>query len=177
MKKLSKVMILASALTLTFSAGVFAATDIKLYVEGNKTNIQVEIIDGSSYVPLKAVGELLGKEVKWEEATRSIYISDKTQSTISEGEYQADNLSFYDLNVVKGKLGWEIVAEVRNDGAKELKNAVFTAVFYNGNGKRVGTAQGSLLDLSPKENHTVKLETADDLTGYKSVKFQLDKTN
>ncbi|WP_217562653.1 copper amine oxidase N-terminal domain-containing protein [Paenibacillus sp. GbtcB18] len=58
-----------------FSVGVFAATDIKLFVNGKQSKTDIQIINDVSYVPLREVSEMLGAEVKWDDATRKISIS------------------------------------------------------------------------------------------------------
>ncbi|MBD0381270.1 stalk domain-containing protein [Paenibacillus sedimenti] len=82
MKKLTKTLIATSVLSLTFAAGVYAASsDIKLFINGKQINTDLQVVDGSSYVPLRVVSESLGADVKWDEAARSISINSKSNST------------------------------------------------------------------------------------------------
>lgn len=171
---MKKVLLLSSVLLLAFSAGVYAATDIKLYVNGKLANADLQIIDGSSYLPLRAVAELLGKDVTWDDKTRSIYVSDKSLSAVNDGEYAADQLSFYEVSVKKAADEWEVHAELRNDRAVQVKKAEFTASFYDANGKRVGVARGKAENLAPREVKTVTLTSLETLSGYSTVKFQID---
>jgi hypothetical protein len=68
----------AAAIAVTaFSVGVYAATDIKLIVNGKASAADVQIIEGSSYVPLRAVADMLGADVKWDDGTRTITITGK----------------------------------------------------------------------------------------------------
>jgi hypothetical protein len=60
-----------------FSIGVYAASDIKLIINGKQATADVQIIDGSSYVPLRVVSEMLGANVKWDGDTRTITIAGK----------------------------------------------------------------------------------------------------
>jgi hypothetical protein len=55
---------------------------IKIYVDGNLVRpkdasgkaIEPFVIDGTTYLPVRAVGEALGKEVQWDGPTQSVYI-------------------------------------------------------------------------------------------------------
>lgn len=91
MKRKSKI-ILALALMLVFSTVVFAARrvnmtvtydNIKVFVDGNQVQFgkdtkgkQIEpfIYNGTTYLPLRAVGEALGKEVQWDPSTKSAFL-------------------------------------------------------------------------------------------------------
>ena len=56
--------------------------NIQIYVDGNKITprdsagkeIEPFIYNGSTYLPLRAVGEAVGKEVSWDGATSSVYL-------------------------------------------------------------------------------------------------------
>lgn len=85
-------IILALALMLVFSTVVFAARrvnitvtydNIKVFVDGNQVQFgkdtkgkQIEpfIYNGTTYLPLRAVGEALGKEVQWDPSTKSAFL-------------------------------------------------------------------------------------------------------
>jgi hypothetical protein len=58
--------------------------NIKIYVDdklisskdGNGKSVEPFIYDGTTYLPVRAVSEALGKEVKWDGNTKSIYIGE-----------------------------------------------------------------------------------------------------
>ncbi|WP_010244319.1 stalk domain-containing protein [Acetivibrio cellulolyticus] len=58
--------------------------NIKIYVndklispkDGNGKSVEPFICDGTTYLPVRAVSEALGKEVKWDGKTKSIYIGE-----------------------------------------------------------------------------------------------------
>lgn len=64
-------------------------SDIKIYINGtaiapkDATGNAVEpfIVNGTTYLPVRAVGEALDKEVYWDGATNSVYLTDKTTPT------------------------------------------------------------------------------------------------
>ncbi|MBQ7791960.1 MAG: hypothetical protein IJ367_00500 [Clostridia bacterium] len=65
-------------------------SDIKIFVNGTKINptdalgnaVEPFIVDGTTYLPVRAVGEALQKEVTWDGATASVYLTDKKTETI-----------------------------------------------------------------------------------------------
>lgn len=64
-----------------FTAGVYAASDIKLFINGKAIETDIQIVDGSSYVPLRVVSDSLGADVLWDGKTRTITITAKDQLT------------------------------------------------------------------------------------------------
>ena len=94
MKKHAKILILALCCALLLSSTVYAASrtrtmevtysDIKLVVDGNAvtpkdaTGAVVEpfIYEGTTYLPVRAVGEALGKQVSWDGNSKTVYIGE-----------------------------------------------------------------------------------------------------
>ncbi|MCZ8518384.1 MULTISPECIES: copper amine oxidase N-terminal domain-containing protein [Paenibacillus] len=77
MKKLTVSLAFAATALVSAAVGAYAASDIKLIVNGKQSSTAVEIIDGSSYVPLRSVAEMLGADVKWDGDARTITIAGK----------------------------------------------------------------------------------------------------
>lgn len=65
-------------------------SDIKIFVNGTKINptdangniVEPFIVNGTTYLPVRAVGEALGKEVSWDGTTSSVYLTDKNAETV-----------------------------------------------------------------------------------------------
>ena len=59
--------------------------NIKIYVDGvkvettdvNGDNVEPFIYNGTTYLPVRAVGEAIGKTVTWDGATQSVYLGEK----------------------------------------------------------------------------------------------------
>lgn len=78
----NKILILTVMLLIVFGAGVTASSGINLFVNGKQViGIEAKIIDGSTYVPLRAVSSLLGAEVGWDSNTRTATVD----LNVSEG--------------------------------------------------------------------------------------------
>jgi hypothetical protein len=55
---------------------------VKLVVDGVPVDNETLLYDGTTYVPLKAVSELLGKRVDWDGETNTAYIYEETRTSI-----------------------------------------------------------------------------------------------
>jgi len=103
MKKLQKTKYMAIGLLISLSLALtstaIAATTtrtlqatfsgIKLIVDGNAVTprdgngnvVEPFIVDGTTYLPVRAIGEALGKEVSWDGATNTVYIGARSGAT------------------------------------------------------------------------------------------------
>jgi hypothetical protein len=54
---------LTAIIAISIAIGAYAASDIKLFINGKAIATDIQIIKGSSYVPLKVVSESLGANV------------------------------------------------------------------------------------------------------------------
>lgn len=73
MKKLLSVLMAAAMLMASFAA-VHAEDDIKLLLDGSEVAFDVppQIIESRTFVPMRAIFEVLGAEVKWDDTTKSV---------------------------------------------------------------------------------------------------------
>jgi hypothetical protein len=94
-KKIVVTTALSAVIASSFAFGVYAASDIKLMINGKKVDAPVEIIDGSSYVPLRVVSEALGAEVKWDGDSRTITIGGTGTVTAPKPDVKS-----FDVNVL-----------------------------------------------------------------------------
>lgn len=78
------------------------------------------------------------------------------------------NSTYSDANGLK-----QVVGEVTNNDSGQ-HSATLKATFYDANGKILGTASGAVNEVAPGETKTFTLITADNVTGYKDMKVQVD---
>ncbi len=71
MKK-AAVLLIILIFTLTSS---FASGDVSVYVDGKKLDTPAILIDGVTYVPLRAVSETMGAAVSWDGDTKSAIVN------------------------------------------------------------------------------------------------------
>jgi len=69
--------------------------NIKIYADTNLVNTSKDnepfILNGTTYLPVRAVGEALGKTVEWDGATQSVYIGGKPAAN----QYMTDIVPAY----------------------------------------------------------------------------------
>jgi hypothetical protein len=94
---------LVGLITLSISIGAYAATDIKLFINGKAINADLQIVNGSSYVPLRVVSESLGGKVVWDGDARTITITSGTPAATPAPASTAKSFTV-DVNVVSGPM-------------------------------------------------------------------------
>lgn len=90
------------------------------------------------------------------------------QSTAQKEKLTIKNSTYSDANGLK-----QVVGEVTNNDSGQ-HSATLKATFYDANGKILGTATGAVNEIAPGETKTFTLITADNVTGYKDMKVQVD---
>ena len=135
MKQFQKLgyMAIGAMLTLIISitAPVLAASiqkqinviynDIKIYIDGelitpkdaNGKVVDPYISDGTTYLPVRAVGDAFGKTVEWDGATQSIYIGQKPGSV----QYMTDICPAYEKS---GDRDYTEYSAIESGGAKSF---------------------------------------------------------
>ncbi|MFC4101093.1 peptidylprolyl isomerase [Paenibacillus xanthanilyticus] len=70
-----------AGMMLAAGAGAYAATKMTLIVNGKKSTVEPISIKGVTYVPLRSAAEMLGAEVNYNGATKSVMIASKPDSS------------------------------------------------------------------------------------------------
>lgn len=91
-----------------------------------------------------------------------------TQTQSQKEKLTIKNSTYSDANGLK-----QVVGEVTNNDTGQ-RSATLKATFYDANGKILGTATGAVNEIAPGETKTFTLITADNVTGYKDMKVQVD---
>lgn len=73
--------------------------NIKIVLDGETLNptdatgatVEPFIYNGTTYLPVRALGEAIGKEVSWDSATSTVYLSDPVATTPSTTSYSRTN--------------------------------------------------------------------------------------
>lgn len=74
-KKIAISSLLLVIVTSAFMLGAYAASSVKLWINGKQVSADVKTINGTTYVPLRVVSEKLGANVKWDSANNVISIA------------------------------------------------------------------------------------------------------
>lgn len=91
-----------------------------------------------------------------------------TAQTQQKEKLTIKNSTYSDANGLK-----QVVGEITNNDSGQ-HSATLKATFYDANGKILGTASGAVNEIAPGETKTFTLITADNVTGYKDMKVQVD---
>ncbi|GGF87895.1 stalk domain-containing protein [Paenibacillus abyssi] len=95
-KKLVIAALLTSILGASIGFGAFAATKFTLIVNGQVANVEPIVQKGVTYVPVRAAAEMLGANVRYDAATRTVSITSKDGGAT---ETTATAAKSYDVNV------------------------------------------------------------------------------
>lgn len=126
-------------------------------------------------VVLIGLGGAAGNKSNTENVTNSN--SDKTStsnSTSSSTETAKEKMTIKNSTVTDKGYGMnQVDGEItNNDSGKH--SATLKATFYAADGKIMGTATGAVNDVAPGETKTFSLMTTDSISGYATMKVQVD---
>lgn len=109
MKKWKKVLLLTLLMGSCFAAGAVASNgiekvdaflrpDFKMVVDGKAVQLEnpVLLYNDSSYLPVRAVSELLGANVNWQDSTNTIYINPRFAG---QPEIPADTTTYPEIKM------------------------------------------------------------------------------
>lgn len=97
-----------------------------------------------------------------------------TSPSVASQSVSKTKLITFTNTSVKSQYGMTtVVGEVKN-GDTQTHSMYLKATLYGENGKILGTASGAINDLAPGDIKTFDLLSGDDVTGYKTVKVQVD---
>lgn len=157
MKK-ARVIACVLVVLLTFSLiGTAAATngskmaelfyrDIKVTLNGKTVNTQASepfIIDGTTYLPVRAVSEALGLDVKWDSATSTVVLSEPVEAPPAGEFHEPTVLSQLEVTdyICYGDWTNYGIFEIKNNSAYDVSVTV-SAKFYNASGTLVAAETG-----------------------------------
>ncbi len=122
MKKNLICVTLATTFLLSNLTSVFGATQV--FIDNvNMPNISIEIVDSTTFVPIRTVAETLGYKVNYDSNTKTIYVGDEFSHvigskyiTLSNGKmryvgvpsYVRDGVTYVSLRLFSEGLGYEV---------------------------------------------------------------------
>ncbi len=192
MKKGKRRIALALALMLAFATGVYASgavqnitaqlcPDVKVYLDGQSqtfkdANGQIVypiIYNGSTYLPIRAIGGLMDKSVGWDGAKREVYLGEKPvapDTTPSSSGTNTDSVAKDNIKVDSSiaKDG-SVVAILTNNNSQSIAKVEVNITFYDSDGKMIGVDKEPFYALNSKATVACALECRD--SNYKPIKF------
>lgn len=148
-KGIMKVAVTTTLFAAMASASAFAAEttknvqiqfdNIQLVVDGvpitpkdaNGSRIEPFIYNGTTYLPIRAVGEAIGKQVTWDGATKTVYLGEAPNET----NYLIDICPAYDDSYYNFGRTFEIDGEKYNAGSFEFNGFSSGYALFNLNGQ------------------------------------------
>jgi hypothetical protein len=166
--------------------------NIKIVVDGNTLSTSAEpfIYNGTTYLPVRAVGEAVGKEVTWDGNSNTVYLGEipKNSEPVADVEQEITvdkNIESVEILMPASFFGdsseQEIIASARADGIEATANGDGSYTYkmskskYNEmiNAFKI-SFDDSLKDISESGDYpSIKLVEAD--ANYKNFKLYVDK--
>mgnify|MGYP000907381779 CR=1 FL=1 len=110
MNKRVRIALSAAALMLAFTAGVFAADEIRVVVDGKRLSTNAIVKDGQVWAPVRTVAEALGAKVRWDAGTRTVVVTPRSKGSTDVWEDED----------VLGDIGYGTWISIRNRIAEFL---------------------------------------------------------
>ncbi len=85
-RKCAFLVVMSLVVVMFCSVWAFANNPIRVFVNGNeiKSDVPAQSIQGRTMVPLRAIGEALGADVKWDAGSNSVIITSANQPATSQ---------------------------------------------------------------------------------------------
>jgi len=150
-----------------------APAEFKVLVNGTEfiSDPPTLVVEGRTYLPLRAMGEALGIPVNWNDELGQAEVGQVSTSSQSDNQ-TIKGYTFFGTSVKSGIISIATV-EVTNNNSNQ-KMIMFTATFYDANGVRIGTGMGVVNDFESGETRTINLICQEDVSSYSTVKYQID---
>ena len=176
--KVKKIILgMAFVASLVLASVSFASTasytalkaSFKVLVNGTelKSDKPIVTINGTTYLPLSAVGKALNVNASWNAKLKRVEI----------GKVIAPrpDVDFTNI-IVKENYGMTTVeGEVKNNLSKNISFSLKVS-FYDANKKLLGSASGYMSGLKSGETKTFSASAMEDYTNYASYKIQIDNS-
>ena len=184
MKKFLSGIIIGAALVCTV---VFAATytaedaSFKIFVEGKEfTESKAVVIDGSTYLPLRALGNVLGVPVNWNNELRQVEIgqddTDINKAIVIKDKVSVDGFTFSELTIKPNSFMTSCDVEVQNNSGKDIESLYFNISFFDEGGNRIGVAKLGIVSngLKNGETKTASLYSEDNIKTAVSARYDIE---
>ena len=176
MKKHWKTLIFATMTAVVLSCGVsaFAVSDVHatvyldpVFVEGRQVYCwtpdgkQTDYLsyNGTTYIPIRTAGEWMGKNVAWDEASKTITLSGTSEKVYhNQTEYEADDQTLKKLRnegmTVKLRDDIKVVVDGKTQDFKNAKGEAVYPINYNNMNylpvRNIGELLGMTVTYQPK---------------------------
>lgn len=133
------------------------------------------VIDGSTYLPLKAIGDVLNVKVNWNSDLKQVEIGESPKQDTPKSFQDSRNiisLSNFSFNYSFGMT--EVVYDYKQ--LKDYSMLSYTVTFYNDKEERIGYGTNVAINKVVGETTTESTYIDGDVRNAKYVKVQVDTT-
>lgn len=150
--------------------------NIKIVIDGQelKTDKEPFIYDGTTYLPVRAVGEAVGKTVGWDGAANTVTLSSGENVTSTEDKQTtANGFVFSTKHTTRVENGWTYtVSEITNNSGNNYSMVEIEATYYGSDGTILGTGSAYVYDLLSGQTKSFETMESGDYGAASDIKFQ-----
>ncbi|WP_274649752.1 stalk domain-containing protein [Paenibacillus humicola] len=134
---------IAALMFVSAGAGALAATKFTIIVNGRVANVDAKVINGSTYLPLRAVGQLLGADIGYNASTHTVTVTSAAPTAITGPKTIPVNAT-----VTSGPMVMKISKITLDPAYKSgnfsnpIKAVIFDATVQNTSGDKVAWVPG-----------------------------------
>ena len=184
MKKFISGIVTGALLTSTIALAasyVAEPASFKVLVNGKEftSDPPALVVNGSTYLPLRAVGDALGVPVVWNAELKQAEVGNAPSEEVNkaitiDGNTFVDGIEFSQLSVTPADFTTYCRVEVANNTGEDITTMMFQIAFFDKDGNRVGVATlGAINGLKNNETKTATLYTSDDLSNAVSARYEI----
>lgn len=145
--------------------------DFTIVIDGTEKNFKradgsaayAMVYEDSTYLPLRAIGEALGRNVNWNEATKTITLEGRRTAADSSNKYIAGKAKDVTVQV---RTDFTIVIDGMTRQFRTSSGKAVYPLLYNGSTYLPLRAIGEIMDKEVSWNHSTKTVTLNSGDGY-----------
>ena len=153
----------------------------KVLVNGEefKSDPPAVVIEGSTYLPLRAMGNALGVPVNWNSELQQAEVGENgiNKAIVINDKVSVNGITFSQLTIqYQDLLNWhDCAVEVTNTSGKNIEGMMFKISFFDKNGTRLGIAElGTISNgLKNGETKTAQLYSTDDISKAETARYEI----
>lgn len=117
----------AVVLMLVFTAGVYAADEIRVVVEGKRLDAGVIVKNGQAWIPVRAAAEALGAKVRWDAGSRTVVVTPRSKAPADVWEDGELDIGYHTWISIRNRIAAFLIAfdERDRDAGMQLVTSDF----------------------------------------------------
>ncbi len=154
--------------------------NIKVVIDGKelKTDKEPFTYEGITYLPVRAVAEAVGKDVKWDSTTQTVTLSGvKDAAENKDIQTTANGFSFSEKYTTRVSSTYTYTtSDITNNTNKEYSMIQISATYYGADGTVMGKGTAYVYDIKSGQTKSFETMVNGDFSAAEKVIFQTDYT-